>query len=242
MVLKDEFENEGNWLFRYRSYLPVVALVSGLFVYVFMSKRMEFRACYEYLCLSVCVFGFAIRVLTVGFTPVGTSGRNTESQVADSLNTTGAYSVVRHPLYLGNFFMYLGVAMLTSSVGFVAVFVLAFWLYYERIMYAEEQFLGRKFGSYYSSWASSTPAFIPSLKRYKPSKYPFSWKKVLKKEKNGFFALFLIFFIFDAAGQQAGLQQRLNVTFLVMAVAAGAAYSVLEYMKKKTNLLDEDGR
>ena len=32
-----------------------------------------------------------------------TSGRNTHDQVADSLNTSGIYSIVRHPLYVGNF-------------------------------------------------------------------------------------------------------------------------------------------
>ena len=144
---------------------------------------------YEYLCLAVSLSGTLVRIYTVGHTPVGTSGRNTANQVADVLNTTGIYSTVRHPLYLGNFLMWLGIALLTCNVGFVAVFVLAYWLYYERIMYAEEQFLRRKFGDTYLRWAERTPAFIPCLKRFRPTDLPFSWKKVIKKEKNGVFAL-----------------------------------------------------
>ncbi|MGC9453013.1 MAG: methyltransferase family protein, partial [Oceanipulchritudo sp.] len=52
---------------------------------------------------------------------MGTSGRNTKQQVAYSLNTTGFYSVVRNPLYLGNFFMYLGIALFTHHWWLVLV-------------------------------------------------------------------------------------------------------------------------
>ena len=124
-----------------------------------------------------------IRIYTVGHTPVGTSGRNTAGQVADSLNTTGIYSVVRHPLYLGNFLMWLGIALLTCNIGFVTAFILGYWIYYERIMYAEEQFLRRKFGDTYLHWAEQTPAFLSRFNRFKPSGLPFSWKKVAKKKK-----------------------------------------------------------
>lgn len=49
---------------------------------------------------------------TIGQVPKGTSGRNTSQQVADTLSTDGVYSVVRHPLYLGNFLMCMGVSMM----------------------------------------------------------------------------------------------------------------------------------
>ncbi|WP_277232666.1 isoprenylcysteine carboxylmethyltransferase family protein [Phocaeicola salanitronis] len=125
--------------------------------------------------------GTFIRIYTVGHTPVHTSGRNTAGQVADSLNTTGIYSIVRHPLYLGNFLMWFGISLLTCNGGFIIAFILAYWLYYERIMYAEEDFLRRKFGVDYLRWAERTPAFIPNFKLFKPSDLPFSWKKVAKK-------------------------------------------------------------
>ena len=196
---------------------------------------------YEYLCLAVSLSGTLVRIYTVGHTPVGTSGRNTANQVADVLNTTGIYSTVRHPLYLGNFLMWLGIALLTCNVGFVAVFVLAYWLYYERIMYAEEQFLRRKFGDTYLRWAERTPAFIPCLKRFRPTDLPFSWKKVIKKEKNGVFALFLLFNLFDGivAWQTDVLP---NYVLLALTVVSGISYLILKYIKKRTELLDEKER
>lgn len=179
---------------------------------------------------------------TVGHTPAGTSGRNTARQVADSLNTTGIYSVVRHPLYLGNFLMWLGVSLLTCSPGFVAAFALAYWIYYERIMYAEEQFLRRKFGTAYALWAASTPAFLPRLGQYVPLALPFSWRKVLKKEKNGAFALLLTFAAFDVLGAWLGGSGSVNIPLAAAAAASGVAYVALTVMKHHTRWLDEEGR
>jgi len=60
-----------------------------------------------YIAIALSMFGFIIRAIAIGTTPKGTSGRNTkEGQVAESLNTKGIYSMVRHPLYLGNYFMW----------------------------------------------------------------------------------------------------------------------------------------
>ncbi len=58
--------------------------------------------------MVISFFGLALRVIVVGHAPYGTSGRNTREQVADTLNTTGMYSIVRHPLYLANYLIILG--------------------------------------------------------------------------------------------------------------------------------------
>lgn len=249
MALQEELELQGNWLFRRRSLLPLVILLAGVAVAVFtirirgiwFTSVFPYWQVYEYLCLSVSLSGTFVRFYTVGHTPVGTSGRNTKGQVADVLNTTGIYSTVRHPLYLGNFLMWLGIALLTCNEGFIATFVLAYWLYYERIMYAEEQFLRRKFGDVYLRWAERTPSFIPSFKRFIPTDLPFSWKKVIKKEKNGVFALFLLFSLFDfiVAWQT---NESPNFVLLALTFASGISYLILKYIKKHTRLLDERGR
>lgn len=254
MALQQELEKEGNWLFRYRSYLPIAMLGAGVLVFCAALRENEglffsvhdHWAAYEYVCLAVSLLGVLVRIYTVGHTPANTSGRNTQGQLADQLNTTGIYSMVRHPLYLGNFLMYLGIAMLVCNLGFVCIFVLAYWLYYERIMYSEEQFLQRKFGDAYLAWASLTPAFIPSFSRFRRPAYSFSWKKILKKEKNGVFALFLIFTLFDGMARyglnEYGSHAGFNPALLSLTVVSGVGYLVLKIIKKKTSLLDERGR
>lgn len=253
MALQQELEREGNWLFRYRSYLPVVMLgVEMIIFYVTLQDRdglfyglQEHWRVYEYACLAVSLLGVAVRIYTVGHTPANTSGRNTQHQLADQLNTTGIYSMVRHPLYFGNFLMYFGIALLVCNMEFVCVFLLVYWLYYERIMYCEEQFLQHKFGEVFIGWASHTPAFFPSFKYFEKPTFCFSWKKVLKKEKNGVFALFLIFTLFDfmvTSVHGVNSYASTNVTLLSLTIISGVIYLILKIIKKRTTLLDESGR
>jgi len=143
--------------------------------------------------LSVSLLGECIRIITVAFVPAGTSGRNTKQQKATSLNQTGIYSIVRHPLYLGNFLIFSGPFIFTGNIYSIIIFILSFWIYYERIMYAEETFLISKFGSEYENWSSKTPAFIPNIASYTPTKSIFSFRKVLEGEYSGIYGVFVIF-------------------------------------------------
>lgn len=250
MALQEEFESQGNFLFRYRSNLPLIIVLVGLSVFIFDNIYDDQQtyisyAIIEYISLFISLLGLGIRIYTVAFTPANTSGRNTKAgQLADELNSSGIYSMVRHPLYLGNFFMWLGAAILTNNLWFVATFIFAYWVYYERIMYAEEQFLRKKFGEKYTDWASETPAFIPSFSKFLKPKYPFSLKKVLKKEKNGLLAIFVLLFIFhNIAFSIEQMQFGIDVNWISwVTLLTGILYVILKFIKRKTNLLDEKGR
>ena len=251
MALQEEFEKQGNWLFKYRSYLPIIILVVGVYVYyctetnptIFFLENTPYEIYYETFCLFIALFGLFIRIYTVGHTPANTSGRNTEQgQVADSLNTTGIYSIVRHPLYLGNFFMWFGVCLLTGNLWFMIALCFMYWIYYERIMFAEEQFLRKKFGNEYLEWAEKTPAFLPKFKQFVKPIFPFSWKKVLKKEKDGFLNLFLIFAFFNILGKFIDPKNDYNYFLLIACGIAVIIYCVLKFLKSKTNILNEENR
>lgn len=249
MELIKEFDRQGNYLFKYRGTLPLVVLGLGMAVFIYMvwqhhAPNQYTSDGYQFLCLAIALFGQVIRILTVGFTPKNTSGRNTEQQVADALNTSGIYSVVRHPLYVGNFFMWLGVAMLTANTWFIVAFVLMYWLYYERIMYTEEQFIEGKFGESFRAWAAKTPAIIPKFSQWKNPNLEFSLRKVLRQEKNGFAAIFILFLLFDVVGEyiQYGNVAFRNAHWLILAVASAALYIVLKILKNNTKILSTDGR
>tara|TARA_R110001583_G_scaffold76893_4_gene209975 strand:+ start:920 stop:1672 length:753 start_codon:yes stop_codon:yes gene_type:complete len=250
MALQEELKTQGDFLFKNRSYLPLIILGIGLSVFIHSEYHKNeitdnsIPQLFNYIWLGISLFGLYIRVFTVAHTPINTSGRNTkEGQIAEELNTTGIYSIVRHPLYLGNFFMWLGVAMLTNNTWFVIAFILFYAFYYERIMYAEESFLRQKFGNIYLDWAKNTPAFIPSFKHYQKAKYPFSIKKALKKEKNGLAAVFLLFWAFNFIGKMVKLEAiRFEYDFWFYgALASSIIYIVLKIMKKQ-KLLDEINR
>lgn len=250
MALQEELEKQGVWLFRYRSYLPLVVLLIGTILYLrteiypdtFFLEETPYEIFYEMGCLLVSLLGLFIRIYTVGHTPKNTSGRNVKNQLADYLNTTGSYSVVRHPLYVGNFLMWLGPALITGNLWFIVAFCFFYWIYYERIMFAEEQFLRKKFGETYLNWAKNVPAFIPKFRSFVKPNLPFSWKKVLKKEKNGVFALFLIYCTFDILGEVIENEHEYNYFIIFACIATGVAYFILKYLKKHTSVLNEENR
>ena len=246
MPLQEEFEQQGNFLFKHRSYIPILILLASFIIYTISIKdgKDPFSNGIVYLSLGVSIIGLLIRIYTVGHSPANTSGRNTAAgQVADTLNQQGIYSIVRHPLYLGNFLMYLGFALLPMSIFFVIIFCLLFWIYYERIMFAEEQFLRGKFNTMYLNWALKTPAFIPNFSQFNSTEIHFSWKKILKKEKNGLAALFFIFWIFYILRNYLMGKVILDYSFWTLAmVICILLYFILKIIKQNTNWLDEAER
>ena len=174
----------------------------------------------------------------------GDFGRNTRAgQVADVLNTTGMYSIVRHPLYLGNFVIWLGVAMYCGVWWFVVIVVLLFWLYYERIMFAEEEFLRRKFGDTYVEWAAATPAFLPRLKGWRRAELPFSLRSVLRREYPGLFAIVAAFYVLKVYERVViHRDPTVEPVWSGVFLAGLATFLTLRTLKRKTRLLAVEGR
>jgi protein-S-isoprenylcysteine O-methyltransferase Ste14 len=245
MALVHEFEKTGNWLFRRRSWLPVVLVVSGLVVMYYVNRQsILFSPEEELILLGISLFGQAIRIITVGHAPQSTSGRNTrDGQIADEINVTGIYSLLRHPLYLGNYFMWLGPSLFLRSPWFSIIFSLVYWLYYERIMFAEEQFLRKKFGDVYDKWSEKVKAFIPDFTGYIPPKLPFSFRNVLRREYNSFVNVFVIFTLLDLARNYL-ISETIFLTplWLYLFITAGLIWAILWIINKKTSWFVVEGR
>ena len=245
MALVHEFERSGNWLFKRRSWLPAAFIVLGMIVmYLTNRQAIIFSMTEELIFLGVSLFGEAIRIYTVGYAPKNTSGRNTAAgQIADELNTTGIYSLVRHPLYIGNFFMWLGPVLFVRTSVFIVFFILIYWLYYERIMFAEEQFLRSKFGEAYDKYSEKIRSVIPRFSRYVKPALPFSFRSVLKREYNSFVNIFIIFVLLDLF-RNYFLSERIYLTpmWIYIGIPAGFIWITIRLIFKKTSLLNDDGR
>lgn len=249
MALREELERQGNWLFRWRSYLPL--LIVPLFIFALYGAASapregieSGRTAWELFCFVVSMSGFALRCLTVGFVPSGTSGRNTKEQIASVLNTTGIYSIIRHPLYLGNLIVIFGLLLFLRVWWFAVIGASLFWIYYERIAFAEEEFLRRKFGASYLEWAEKTPAFLPRFRNWSKPNLSFSVRKVLKREYSGFFAVIASFTCLEIMREIAfnTWHARLGRTWIVLFGIGLTVYLTLRTLKKKTKLLDVPGR
>ncbi len=248
MALREEFEKQGDWLFRKRSYLPVIILPLLILAIKDESIIREhfgivFSNVYELSCILISSLGLIIRAITIGFTPKGTSGRNTGNQRADELNTKGIYSVVRHPLYLGNFLMFFGVFLFMKTWWLVLIAVAYTWIYYERIMYREEEFLRGKFGDNYVKWSSTVPAIIPNFKNWQKSDLNFSLKNILKREYSGFLGIIMSFSLLKLTINYFDRGYLyLSKTWLLFLICGVSFALLLRTLKKKTKILHVTGR
>jgi protein-S-isoprenylcysteine O-methyltransferase Ste14 len=246
MALIHSFENSGNWLFKRRGFIPVILFILAVPVIMltdYDSMNADLVHAINWASSLLSVLGFLIRAYAIGTTPRGTSGRNTDKQVAEQLNSSGIYSVVRHPLYLGNYLMWIGIVLFTKNYSFVIIVSLLYWIYYERIMFAEERFLERKFGEQYLSWSLSVPAFIPSLKKYRTTEVPFSLKSVLRREYSGVLAT-VIGFVFVELLINYSMWGKfiVEVPFTYVLITTAIISFLLRFLKHSTQLLNEEGR
>ena len=92
MALLHSFENSGNWLFKRRGQIPVVLFllaIPAVYFTDYTQLNPTLSTLINYTAVLLSFLGFIVRAYTIGTTPRGTSGRNTENQVAESLNTSG---------------------------------------------------------------------------------------------------------------------------------------------------------
>jgi protein-S-isoprenylcysteine O-methyltransferase Ste14 len=243
MGMREDFEAAGNWLFRRRGYLPLLLFPMLLFAAALATVPEHLGRSWEALCAGLALTGLALRVATVGFAPKDTSQRNTGRPQAEALNTSGLYSIVRHPLYVGNYLMWFGVALFPGAWWPPVIVSLVFWLYYERIMFAEEEFLRRRFGSDYTAWAADTPAFLPRLRRWRSPDARFSLLTVLRREHSSLLALIAALTTLEVVSDHAATGRLALDPVWGTALATTLALCLaIRTLKHRTRLLHVEGR
>ena len=190
---------------------------------------------WEIFCFLISLFGLGIRVFTVGHTPVGTPVYNPEKEDADLLNTTGIYSVVRHPLYLGNLIICLGISSFPHLWWLPLICILSFWIYYKRIMFDEEAALRDRFGKVYEDWSNGIPPLIPDIRKWKKPSQPFSLKNVLEREYDALFVTIILMFILDITVDYcADGKFEFNSIWELLCIISFIIWIVLRTLKNKT--------
>ena len=193
MRLTERLPQQGRRLFTFRSIVPLT-LLPLVALALPQSRAAESwlgtggSLAFQWVSIGVGLLGLALRCLAVAFAPSGSSSRDTHQLRATALNTSGAYSIVRHPLYLGAGLLWAGAALSVRVWWLAAVVTLLYCLYIERIILAEEEYLDRTFGEAFREWAAVTPAFVPKLSLWRKPAGRLQWKRLLS-EHNAFLAL-----------------------------------------------------
>ena len=223
MALVHEFESSGYWLSKRKSWLPLFIVVPGIFLmYIGNRQAILFDMRDELIFLGVSLVGEVIRIWATGFASKNAIGQNgTPGQSPEVLDVTGINSIVRHPRYLGNFFIGLGPVLFLRSIWCIVGYGLLFWLFYERIMFAEEQVLRRKFGEAYDKWSQKTGSFVPYSLKVIRSKQAFSLRNVISSENNNIFRIFTLFTLLDFF-RNYFLRGKIRITGMWLYIFAGA--------------------
>ncbi len=119
----------------------------------------------EYIPVGVRLpFGILLLIVSGYMAGTGLSiifGKQAQSQ---GVIKKGVFSFVRHPIYLSEIILYLGLLMLNISLAAACIWVIAiFFLYY--ISRYEEKLLLAKFGKEYEQYMKEVPMWFPRLYR-----------------------------------------------------------------------------
>jgi protein-S-isoprenylcysteine O-methyltransferase Ste14 len=170
----------GDFSFRYRGYLLPVAVI----LLLLPSPRLFANpATAGALGFAVAVMGQAVRVLTIGLAYIIRGGKN-HRVYAEELVTSGLYSHCRNPMYVGNFFLLLGLAIASNSWVFALVGVPLSLGMHKAIVAAEENFLRNKFGAQFEAYCARVSRWVPRLSGLIATVrgMQFDWRRVVMKE------------------------------------------------------------
>ena len=185
--------NIRNFFFKYRSYTPFPLALGILY---FASPN---HAVLE-VGILLLALGASIRIWSVRY--AGGATRTTEVG-APFLCTSGPFSRVRNPLYIGNMIIYTSFVLIAGNenlwimLGITWTF---FIIQYGLIISLEEEALYQLFRDKYNTYRKNVPAIIPRIFSWKDgtASKPIPVTKTIKTEKrtlqNIAFVLLLIVF------------------------------------------------
>lgn len=153
--------NFGMFLFKHRTITPIPFLIA-VFLFLQPGDLGRQNVIVSVAGLLVSLIGEMIRVMTVGYTKTGTSGRESYLK-ADSLNMDGIYSLVRNPLYLGNYLIFSGLTIVFINIWAIAIFTMFFILQYYFIILNEQSYLMKQYGEQYIEYMKKVPAIFPDF-------------------------------------------------------------------------------
>ena len=176
-----------NWIFKYRGYLPVIP---GL-ILIFFSNLSR-----NSIIVSIffVILGEFIRIYSVAYTGKETRSNKTK---AETLISDGPYSMVRNPIYLGNFFIGLGFIFLFNvwMPYIILLYIFFFSVEYGIIISVEEKFLFEKFGDKYKKYKESVAIILPIHKRYSGEKIIPDFNASFKSERDTFITILIVYLL-----------------------------------------------
>lgn len=147
-----------SFAFKFRGKIGKALFAPAFFVLFFSRPMVEQGSMMD---LALYGAGWLFFVLYIGFRLWATLyvGGRKDSE----LQTEGAYSVTRNPLYVGTFCLAISTACFFKSFSVLVIVLIAFIIYSRAVIKAEEGVLEDIFGEKFREYCRSTPRFFPSF-------------------------------------------------------------------------------
>jgi protein-S-isoprenylcysteine O-methyltransferase Ste14 len=223
------------WVRRYRRYLPIPLV---LFVLVCLRPTVPLGSTLldslmDFIGVGICVLGQWLRMWAWGSNAtVGKWG----------VRDRGPYTMMRHPLYAGNFLIVLGLSVIFHNLWAYLLLLLPFAYMYHAITNMEEKRLRRRFTEDYQEYREQdVPRFLPAaqnLDQALSTTLPFGWGLAWRKEYEsccGWLAGVVILEAYQGVLLRGWTQNwRYTLIWVVIAGLIGITALVLRQWKKAT--------
>jgi protein-S-isoprenylcysteine O-methyltransferase Ste14 len=134
-----------------RMYQQLLYVIMAILLLYSVFLPLAIGTVWLYAGLSVYLMGFAFCILAM---------RAFISTPVDKPNTTGIYSISRHPVYLGTFFIYLGPGIASASWILILLALISLVPLRNAGMIPEERQCCERFGDAYREYMNKTPRWI----------------------------------------------------------------------------------
>ena len=131
--------------------VQLLIVIGGILLLYSVFLPLAIGTVWFYAGLSVYLMGFAFIILAMlAFiaTPV------------DKPNTTGIYSISRHPIYLGWFSIFISIGIASASWVYILLALISLAPMRNALMIPEERMCRERFGNAYREYMNKTPRWI----------------------------------------------------------------------------------
>ena len=143
--------------------------------------------------LLIVATGELIRMWGVAI--AGSETRTTGPVGGTYLITTGPFSYVRNPLYVGNILMYFGAGVMANTPILALIALIFFFWQYSLIVSLEEEYLRKTFTNEFIEYCRAVPRFFPTLSKYTGGRHEqpkLNWKRGMVSEKRSLQAIIIL--------------------------------------------------
>lgn len=113
----------------------------------------------------------------------------------EQLTARGPYVLVRNPMYLGRFFLILGIMLLFGNVYIMLAYVIFYYFYMVNRVGREERRLAGLLGQPYADYSVRVNRFLPSFGRIlDPAVQFFNWSVLLRNNGHWNLLAMLVFY------------------------------------------------